>query len=454
MDESLELGRHHWAENVGPMPETDCIKSGLRTERGTDCCAACRKHNEIDMGWLEPTKKTIRPGVPGVVVILTDATGSISPVNKKRISSEVSQIISRNPRALVLAFGKNVVDITSDPSRLTGPLWECHEGSDWGGDNNAWRRSKGGEGTYLGKALEMAARLNPSSTKVLSDGGTADKALMFSVADRMTGTIDAFFCEPRREEFDLEHHFISADELWSFYSRGADMKAMQELARRGGGTFDVYPSKRGIYSDYGIREGHMDRRRFGGGNVNIQGPGRRSVKLEEHIDIYHERVIHHHRMEDRHEGDATPHDTNLDFAPAQVNYQERKSEEIVFAPKRGALPAFLGWLAHGSKGQQALPSPQAQYRGELGSAPQSAPQVTHRREAPLAQLPALPADARTMEEAFAQGRLAAQSGAMLEHCPYPASDGRRNAWVGGLQSALAQPSGGRAPVMISRDKVR
>src|SRR5688572_32007343 len=232
------------------------------------------------MGWLTPQVMQRRPGTPGVIFILADVTSSISQKNRSRICGEAMTILGRMPHARLLAFGERVVDITRDPSQMTQhTLWDCFDYQKWSQAGADWKRRNGTEGTFIGKALAVAAQSNPEATIVLSDGGTADKNEMFRIADGMTGVIHAYYCEPRRDEYELETYFSSEEEMWRYYSKGADKGAMQELARRGGGAFEVYPSQKGIYIDYGLREfPRMDnRRRFGGGNINIQGPGRKSI---------------------------------------------------------------------------------------------------------------------------------------------------------------------------------
>jgi len=327
------------------------------------------------MFWLSSRIMERRPGTPGRIIILVDATPSVSPVNKARICKEADAILSRERGARLWAFGTAVVDITSDPSAIKRPIWDCFPGATDGYD---WRKSRGVEGTYLGRALAAAAQVNPERTVILCDGGTADKAHAFRVADSMTGVIDAFYLHPRREEYDLEHHFISANDLWRHYSRGADRSVMQELARRGGGTFEVYPTRAGVYSDYGIREGHMSRHNVRGGPVNIYGPPRQQHVVEEHIDVFHQRVFNHHWGPDQHVHHGAPPPTDIHVDPAQVTYHASKE-----AIRQVHKPNFFAFLFSPSTAQQqALPAPQPQYRGELRAEPAPVP---HRAALPPPQ---------------------------------------------------------------------
>lgn len=309
------------------------------------------------MGWLTATAKDRRPGTPGVVIILADATGSISPANKRRISAEAEQIVHRIPGARLWAFGTSVCDITSEPGRLTHSIWECFDGLDLDKFNT--------QGTYIGRALAKAAALNPERTIVLSDGGTEDKSLLLRTADSMTGDIDAYYCHPRREEYQLDHHFMSSDALWRHYSRGADRGLMQELARRGGGRCFDYPTQNGIYTDYGIRDAQPmshQRKIFSfGPQVDIQAPQNEVHRITRRIDVYHDTEIHNHHGETREFTHGEPEKINIEAGQAQVSVNRAEGYRIEHheapEPPRGLLKTLL------------LGPGRSSYRGELKSAP-------------------------------------------------------------------------------------
>lgn len=418
------------------------MRLGIRNERGTDCCDACRKHNEIDMGWLTPNETQRRPGTPGVIRILCDVTPSVSHKNRCRIHGEALGILSAYPQAKIYAFGQFVKDITRDPSQMTQPtLWDCFDLSTWEQDSAKWKRRNGTEGTYLGRALAVAAKDNPSDTIVLSDGGTADKDEMFRIADRMTGNIHAFFCEPRREEFQLENYYATPDEMWSYYTRGADKRVMQELARRGGGEFDVYPRPNGKYIDYGIRDFRGEqrmRRPMPGGNVVINGPGvQRHVVYEDHHIVRQRRFFYEDGKDEHIDNTRPPEDVTINMEPTQVQYREGQAIEHHHKPQ-----GLLDWIIRGSQ-PQALPQ-REQNRGELRALPQPS------------SAPALPPPAQSLEEAVAQGADAKRIGKHPNNNPYKPADGRHGAWMRGWSSvALPNHSGGGMPMLInSRQKVR
>lgn len=350
------------------------------------------------MSWLTPRTTTRRPGTPGVVVVLVDVTGSISPANKARIHAEAQAIIRRMPRARILAFGTSVMDITANPSEMTRhTLWGCFEGVNWEARRSNWMQERTA-GTNIGKALSAAAAMTPERTMVLSDGGTSDRALMFSVADQMTGAIDAYYCHPVREEFDLVNHHVSADDLWRYYSQGADKSAMQELARRGGGRFEPYPSAKGIYLDYGLREAHpgypgrqvMKRpTHINGPAVNIRAPQNEVHRVTRRIDVYHQDEIHHHHGEAEHIHHGEQQSVDIEMGKARVNVQRPEGYHIqdhrAPEPPRG----FLKTLFFGPEKRPALPPPREEYRGSLQAQPQGralpAPQQVPRLAPPQGQ---------------------------------------------------------------------
>lgn len=368
-DESLQLGDHHWAGSG----LSDCRAHNPNAVRGTDCCTACREQHEIDMGWLEPRATERRPGTPGVIRILCDVSDSISQKNRSRICNEALKILSAYPQAKLFAFGSFVKDITSDPSQMTqSTLWDCHDWRKLERRAGSWKIRNGTEGTYIGRALAAAAKDNPSETHVLSDGGTADRRDMFRIADRMTGSIHAYFCVPRREEFYLENYYATADEMWSIYTKGADRATMQELARRGGGRFSVYPSEQGIYLDTGIRETQaMSQTRYfpKGGNVHIDGPAARTERVYEDIKIIRQRRITVEDAPDLYIDNSAPDDAHIQLASSNVTYDSGPEIETHHKPRSLAMTLLLG-------------PRREKHRGELKAAP-SAPTLPAPSDQPL-----------------------------------------------------------------------
>lgn len=307
------------------------------------------------MGWLKHKEMDRKPGTPGVFIILADATGSISPINKRRIGEEAAIILRQHPGAKLWAFGTSVCDITNDPSRLNSSIYECFAGLDLDKDQL--------HGTYIGRALAEAAKLRPERVAVLSDGGTEDRSLLLRTADSMTGTIDAYYCHPRREEYQLEHHFISSDTLWRRYSSGANKSLMQELARRGGGRFAEYPTQ-GIYTDHGIREAHVGHQRkifTFGPQVDIQAPQNEVHRVTRRIDIYHDTEIHNHHGETREFTHGEPERVSIEAERARVSVNRPGGYHVEHheapEPPRSLMKTLLFGPGRSS------------YRGELKSAP-------------------------------------------------------------------------------------
>jgi hypothetical protein len=309
------------------------------------------------MAWLSPRSMERRPGTPGVIRILADVSASISPKNKARIMGEASAILRANRQARLIAFAYKPLDITHDPSQLVMPLWDCcaPEGM----------KFRGNIGTFIGRALALAAKDNPDRTIVLSDGGAADKSELFRVADAMTGRIDAYFCVPRREEYDLENYCRTPDQMYRAYTNGTDKGVMQELARRGGGRFSPYPSDKGICLDHGRREelpmGHERKVFVAGPQVNIQAPQTEVHRVTRRIDVYHDTEVHHHYGETRHTHHGEPEAIDIQTGQAQVSVQRpdgylAKHHEAP-EPPRSFLAAFL------------LGPSRQKYRGELKEAP-------------------------------------------------------------------------------------
>jgi hypothetical protein len=209
------------------------------------------------------------------------------------------------------------------------------------------------------------------------------------------------------------------------------------------------------YNDFGLREGPMDnRRRFGGGTININGPAPQYHTVYEDHYIRRQRRFLYEDGGEEHHGEITPQDTTLDFGTSQVNFQEGQAIEHHHAAKK---QGFWGWLAKGTQKQQALPPPQREVnRGSL-----QAITVGHQPALPTPSRPGLPAprrpEAKTLEEAIDHGRLDAHAGAHPQHNPYPPSDGRHQAWARGWQMAAgrALPSHQEIPMLVSnRQKVR
>jgi hypothetical protein len=166
------------------------------------------------------------------------------------------------------------------------------------------------------------------------------------------------------------------------------------------------------YNDYGLREGPMSRHNVGGGPVNIYGPPVQQHVVEEHVHLYRQRIIHNHWLDDQHVNHGAPPPTDIHVEPSQVNYHA--SEQViqqVHKPK--GFFAFLFSPTAPQRQQQALPSPQPQYRGQLRAEP-----------APMRQQAALPQQAPQPQQQF---RLPPprpqQAPVMLEHKPEPSTSG-------------------------------
>lgn len=365
--------------------------------------------------WFKGKEQAIAPGKPGLCVILVDTSGSMAD-HIAALDRALQTAITTFQNAKVFKFAHDVEEMTQ------------------------YRNPNVIGGTKLHLALERAAQMMPSRTVVVSDGIPDDAVAAMHIAGRMTGAIDTLWTTKgwMSGERDARQFMETLARHNKGVMRKVDLHNEHAIYRSLEQSIMATPK---VYNDFGIRDGHMSRdRNFRGGNINIQGPGRKSIKLEEHIDVYHERIFHHHRLEDRQDGDASPHDTNLTFESSQVNYQEGVHEEIVFAPKQG----FVSWLIKGSQKQTALPQTREVNRGALQAVPMRQALPPPQRSAPALQPPA-----RTLDEAIDCGRLDCQAGAQLQHNPYRPDDGRHRAWAEGWNREAQGRGGSRGqPLMI------
>lgn len=117
-----------------------------------------------------------RPGRP--IVILCDTSSSMDDAAGSRRRIEVlrealDRVLPDCPSARIIAFGSTAAEVPS-ASRLPEPAG----------------------GTALHLALDLAAKLDPSQTLVMSDGQPDSESAAMAAADRVAGRIDTIFCGP------------------------------------------------------------------------------------------------------------------------------------------------------------------------------------------------------------------------------------------------------------------
>lgn len=157
------------------------------------------------MLWMAPKAMQRKPGTLGVVALLADRSTSMAPYMLGETDKALPAFRKAIPGLRVFAFHADLAEVSNG-----GDLYSASPARGRHKRYGSYTNS-----TYLGICLEQIARLKPAKTIVISDGGIADMRRALSVADYMTGDIDAYFCA----------------------STWQDRGFMEDLARRGGGRF-------------------------------------------------------------------------------------------------------------------------------------------------------------------------------------------------------------------------
>lgn len=159
------------------------------------------------MFWMTQRTMERRAGNPETIVFLADKSSSMYCAEYSQfvaIQETIDRYRAAFPTMRTYAFYANVIETTNGRLETAAP-------------SAGFTKSLGRytNCTYLSPALAIAERLSPCRTIVVSDGGIvpSDMAKAMRIADRMTGSIDAYFCP----------------------SDWADAQFMGELARRGRG---------------------------------------------------------------------------------------------------------------------------------------------------------------------------------------------------------------------------
>jgi hypothetical protein len=292
-------------------------------------------------------------------VLLADRSTSMSTYALGRIEDVIPHFRAAIPGLRVFGFHADLREAVA-PSR-TLDTWPSN-----GRSKNGGRYTNC---TYLGVCLREIARLQPYKTIVISDGGVADKRLALKVADEMTGEIDTYYCASWNHE-------------WQ------DRAFMEQLARRGRGRCSEIGNgmttetaqamlRRSLCAPLTHGAQHM-RHRIPGGRVDIHAPPVQVVRVEEHIVVERQRIIHHVDADDVHVQENAPTDTQIQIEASHVRAHENHQviETRVGAKPRGFLMAFvLGPAKRPAAPQQVAPQlapPQVIDKGLLRSVPQQA----------------------------------------------------------------------------------
>jgi hypothetical protein len=217
---------------------------------------------------LKPRIMERQPGDPNVVVLMADRSTSMPSTARDEIDETIPGFQAAYPGLRLFGFHSEVLEVKAGrhPDRMRYCYPPCHRASS---EKGAHYRNA----TYHGVSLEQIARLNPSLTIILSDGGGADKQHALQVADRMTGSIDAYYCD-------------AINSAWQ------DRRFMEEVARRGRGKFVPF----------------------------TPGCGQLEVKIRQSIQRIVE--VHHHRGETRHVHHDREHHA-MQRAPSRVRIIRR-----------------------------------------------------------------------------------------------------------------------------------
>ncbi len=164
------------------------------------------------MFWQKQKAMERNPGTPGVYALLADRSTSMNYQVTDRFSEVLPEFRRAIPGLRVFGFHAGLSEMRDGSPNLAliSPARGTHKTN--GGYCNS---------TYLGYCLEKIARLKPSRTIVISDGGVADMKRALDAAVNITGDIEAYFCPSWRIE-------------WQ------DEGFMRDLARRGRGRFVTY----------------------------------------------------------------------------------------------------------------------------------------------------------------------------------------------------------------------
>lgn len=162
---------------------------------------------------LKPRVMDRKQGDQATIVFMADRSGSMAHEAIVKIEAALPDFRKAIPGLRCYTFHAGIVEVDytrEDPIRGSYP--------DQGGTPDWSDLLVMQNTTYLGYCLEQIAKLRPSKTIVLSDGGVKDQSRALRAAAYMPGDIDAYFCNAIHHEYE-------------------DMAFMQELARRGRGRF-------------------------------------------------------------------------------------------------------------------------------------------------------------------------------------------------------------------------
>jgi hypothetical protein len=330
------------------------------------------------MRWLDPQPREFAPGRRGSIVVLADHSDSVSSTTQMAISQALQSLRRRIPSARLYAFHADIEEVPAD--RDFFGTFPPTGASRWG------RRFA--NTTDLGYCLGRIAPLNPTKTILFSDGGCRNKRNTLRVVEQMTGSIDAFFCEPDPAHYDENHPTgRTAEQMFQLLTRDVDEGLMQQIARCGRGRFiRFHPDRVNLQSELAIstEETAPMRRRYPdhhvpGDQINVVVREPRFFDAREHVHVQHGVVVHHHHAAPQHLHHGAPAVQDVHVGETEVRVECRRSfwAELLLGPAVQPAPALAP--PQRQQYQQQAPQiapPQRQhapaqevYRGEIYSEP-------------------------------------------------------------------------------------
>lgn len=351
---------------------------------------------------LPQKEMDVRPG-DGPNVILVDCTGSMRLRAKERIDRITGHFATSIPNVRVFGFAYGVVEIEFGERRPDGTHCAGIMSADPpDGCRNDQERYNGPRrnGTYLGRSMQQIEPLRPRRLIIMSDFGSVDKWRALRTADRMGCPIDCYFfhaSERDRADEDPRHGAeLARRSRGRFVDLAAGETLHQEMKR------SLYPPHHSMPQyEADEEEAAMDYTAKGS-KINVQAPPVQRIRVEEHIFIENQRVLHDVRMPDQwiKEG-IEPEEINYRVEPSTVQIEDkgeviehiavsnRGVEKVMSAIAEIARVALLGPKARRQPAPQRSISPPKTL---------DAPQIEAPRERHMGELKALPSPTEVRQQ--------------------------------------------------------
>lgn len=310
------------------------------------------------MRWLTPQERDFAPGQRGSIVVLADHSDSISNHARMAVSQALKDLRRRILSARLFAFHADIEEVPADGDFFG--TFPPNGASRWA---RRWANT-----TDIGYCLGRIAPLTPSKTILFSDGACRDKRNTLRVVERLTGSVDAFFCEPDPTHY--EENCVSghtAEQMFQILTCDADEGLMQQIARCGRGRFvRFHPDRTNLPAEltFSTADAHQEAQMARPPRqpvVNIIAPGPQYHEVVQDIYLHHRRRIHHVYEADEHIEHGKPDDSAIEIADASVQIMRR--------------PGIAGFLLDIAIGQRTVERGKLQEAPRQAALPRSAPSV-------------------------------------------------------------------------------